>query len=450
VNVIKEAASPTEVTLNISMDSEDEEPFLSRSYRRLATRLQIPGFRRGKAPRSIVESHVGRIALVQEALEFMIPETLDQVLKDEDLQAFIDPQLELLEMEPVSFKAVVALEPLVDLGDFRGIRVEQEPVEVTEEQVDEVLEQLRYESGPWEPVERPVQFGDLLNLDVSGTIQGEQAINDQGIDFIPRLENQLPMPGFSIYLEGMSSGQEKDFTLTVPEDHHQADYTGKECRFHVKVLSIKEKQLPDLDDEFAKGIRDGYDSLESLRDFLRVRLTEDAQSAAERQLQEKSLKQLMEVASVQASDLIYQRELDTMREERERALRNQRLDMDTYLSYIGKTDDEWREQLRPQAEERLNTYLVLRKLAQEENIEVTPEEIQAEIDSMITSAAESEDAMRRVLSSENARDSIRSSLLNRQVMSRLAQIVQGIEDDSQQPEAHAGEPQDEPTSDPTQ
>ncbi|MCH8279399.1 MAG: trigger factor [Chloroflexi bacterium] len=450
MNVIKESASPTEVTLNISMDSEDEEPFLSRSYRRLATRLQIPGFRRGKAPRSIVESHVGRSALVQEALEFMIPETLDQVLKDEDLQAFIDPQLELLEMEPVSFKAVVPLEPLVDLGNFRDIRVEQEPVEVTEEQVDEVLEHLRYESGPWEPVERPVQFGDLLSLDVSGTIQGEQAINDQGIDFIPQLDNQLPMPGFSVYLEGMSAGQEKDFTLSVPDDHRQAEYAGKECHFHVHVLSIKEKQLPDLDDEFAKGIRDGYESLQALRDFLRERLTEDAQSSAERQLQEKGLQQLMEVASVQASKLIYQRELDMMREERERALRNQRMDMDTYLSYIGKTDDEWQEQLRPQAEERLNTYLVLRKLAQEENIEVTPEELQSEIDSMITSAPESEDAMRRVLSSENARDSVRSSLLNRQVMSRLAQIVQGIENDSQQPEADAEEPQDELRSDPAQ
>ena len=448
MNVIKESASPTEVTLNISMDSEDEEPFLSRSYRRLATRLQIPGFRRGKAPRSIVESHVGRSALVQEALEFMIPETLDQVLKDEDLQAFIEPQLELLEMEPVSFKAVVPLEPLVDLGDFRGIRVEQEPVEVTEEQVDDVLEQLRYESGPWEPVERPVQFGDLLNLDVSGTIQGEQSINDQGIDFTPQQDNQLPMPGFSIYLEGMSTSQEKDFTLAVPEDHHQAEYAGKECHFHVKVLSIKEKQLPDLDDEFAKGIRDGYDSLDALRDFLRERLTEDARSSAERQLQDKSLQQLMEVASVQASHLIYQRELEMIHEERERALRNQRLDMDTYLSYIGKTDDEWREQLRPQAEERLNTYLVLRKLAQEEEIEVTPEDIQSEIDTMITSASESEDAMRRVLSSENARDSIRSSLLNRQVMSRLVQIVQGIEDDPQPPEADDGEPQDEPGSDP--
>ena len=433
--VTKESVTSTEVTLNVSMDSEDEEPFISRSYRRVVSRIQIPGFRRGKAPRSIVESHVGRTALLQEALEFMIPETLDQVLKDENLQAFIEPELELLEMEPVNFKAVVALEPVVDLGDFRGTRMERDPVEVTEGQIDEVAQQLRYEAGPWEPVERPVKFGDLLSLDVNGTISGEQAINDEGVDFIPEQENQAPMPGFSVYLEGMTSGQEKEFTLTVPEEHAQAEYSGKECHFNVKVLSIKEKMLPELDDEFAKGVRDGYESLAALREFIRERLTQDAEAASERDIQQKSLEELLKTASVQASELIYQRELEMMHSERERSLQNQRMDMDTYLSYIGKTDEEWREQMRPEAEERLKTYLVLRKFAEGEKIEVSQEDLQGEIDSMVSSAGESEDSMRRTLSSERAQDSIRSSLLNRQVMRRLVEIFEGKEEATEQLQA---------------
>ena len=244
MNVTKESESTTEVTLNISMDSEDEEPFIGRSYRRLVGRVQIPGFRPGKAPRSIVERHLGRSTLVQEALEFMIPETLDQVLKDEDLSAFAEPQLEILEIEPVSFKAVVPLEPIVDLGNFRDLRLEKDSVEVTSDQVDEVMEQLRIESAPWEPADRPAKFGDLLNLNVNGMILGEQAINDQGIDFIPELENPLPIPGFSVYLEGMTEDQEKDFTLTIPEDSPQAEFAGKECDISVKLLSIKEKNLP--------------------------------------------------------------------------------------------------------------------------------------------------------------------------------------------------------------
>ena len=451
LNVTTESANSTEVTLSISMDSEDEEPFISRSYRRLVTRLQIPGFRPGKAPRSIVERHVGRTALVQEALEFMIPETLDQVLKERDLQAFVEPDLELLELEPVSFKAVVALEPVVNLGDFRVIRLEKEPVEIDEPQVDEVIEHLRFEAGPWEPVDRPVQFGDLLSLDVTGTILGEQVINDQGVDYSPEHDSTLPFPGFSIYLEGTVEGQEKEFTLAVPEDYFQTEYAGQECRFQVKVLSIKEKKLPELDDEFAKGIRDGYENLEALRSDVRQRLTSDAESASLRQLEQQSLEELLKVATVQASNLIYQRELDQMRQERERRLRDQRMDMDTYLGYIGKTEEEWREQLRPQAEERLRTYLVLRQLAQEEGIDISTEEIQAEIDTVVETSDDSEESVRQLLSTDSAQNSIRSSLLNRRVMQRLVEIVQGEgdtppqpqEDTQEQPQAEESQPPQE-------
>ena len=420
--VTKESETPTDITLNVSMASEDEEPFIGRSYRRLASRVKIPGFRPGKAPRSIVESHLGRTALVQEALEFMIPETLNQVLSDESIQAYADPQLELLEIEPVSFKAIVPLEPLVDLGDFRSIQVDREPVEVTEEQVDEVVEQLRNESAPWDPVERPVQFGDLLNLNVDGTIEGDQAINDKGVDFIPEKENPMPMPGFSAGLVGMTAGETKELSLFVPDDHNQEEYAGKECQFKVEVLSIKEKLLPELDDEFAKGIRDGYESLEALKDFVRQRIKDDGEASADRQAQEASVQELLKTASVQASDLIYQRELDHMYEERERSLRSQRMDMDTYLGYIGKTGEEWREELRPRAEERLNTYLVLRKLAEEESIEISPEDIQSEIDTIVVNAGDSEETMRNTLSSESAHETIRSSLVNRQVMARLLEI----------------------------
>ena len=421
--VTKESETPTDITLNVSMASEDEEPFIGRSYRRLASRVKIPGFRPGKAPRSIVESHLGRTALVQEALEFMIPETLNQVLSDESIQAYADPQLELLEIEPVSFKAIVPLEPLVDLGDFRSIHVDREPVEVTEEQVDEVVEQLRNESAPWDPVERPVQFGDLLNLNVDGTIEGDQAINDKGVDFIPEKENPMPMPGFSAGLVGMTAGETKELSLFVPDDHNQEEYAGKECQFKVEVLSIKEKLLPELDDEFAKGIRDGYETLEALKDFVRQRIKDDGEASADRQAQEASVQELLKTASVQASDLIYQRELDHMYEERERSLRSQRMDMDTYLGYIGKTGEEWREELRPRAEERLNTYLVLRKLAEEESIEISPEDIQSEIDTIVVNAGDSEETMRNTLSSESAHESIRSSLVNRQVMARLLEIT---------------------------
>ncbi|MCI0788115.1 MAG: trigger factor [Chloroflexi bacterium] len=426
MNVTKDSVTTTEITLTISMDADDEEPFLNRSYKRVASRVRIPGFRPGKAPRSVIENHLGREALVQEALEFMIPESLDKVLKDEDIKAFMEPQLEVIDMAPVSFKAVVPLEPIVDLGEFQSIRLQREAVEVTDEQVEHVLEDLRFEAAPWEPVERPLAFGDLVSMNVKGTIEGDGVIDDQGIDFVPQVDNNLPFPGFSVYLEGMTEGQTKEFTLPVPDDYPQENYAGKECRFNVEILAVKEKILPELDDEFAKGVREGFETLEALSDHVRQRLNDEGEAAETRRLEQSSLEELKKLAKIEASELVYQRELDLMYEERQRSLRNQRMDMERYLSYVGQTEEELREQMKPQAEERLNTMLLLRKLADVENIDVSDEDVDAEIGNLIsTTGGDSEASMKQALNSENAKESIRSSLMNRKIMARLVEIVQG-------------------------
>ncbi|MBM3941980.1 MAG: trigger factor [SAR202 cluster bacterium] len=424
MKVTRESATPTEVTLNVQMESGDEDQFLNRSYRRVVGRLRIPGFRPGKAPRSIVESYIGRTGLVQEALEFMVPETLDKVIREENLKAFSEPQIEVTEMEPVSFKAVVPLEPVVDLGDFRAIRLRRDPVEVTESQIGEVVERLRRDSAPWEPVTRPVQFGDLVNLDVTGTIGEETVLKQESVDYLPQQDNALPFPGFSAQLEGMTEGQTKEFTLPVPQDYPNAEYAGKECAFHVAVKSLKEKKLAALDDEFAKGVGEGFADLAALRAHLQDRMTKEAENIADRNLEERSLQELLKVASLQVSDLLYQREVQQMREERERSLRNQRLDMDTYLSFIGKSDAEYTEQLRPQAEERLRRYMVMKKLAEVENVQVSAEEIQEEVNNLAESSGESAQAMRRALASSSAQESLRSSIQMRKVMQRLLEIVQ--------------------------
>jgi len=428
LNVTKDSVTTTEITLTIAMDTDDEEPFLNRSYKRVASRVRIPGFRPGKAPRSVIENHLGREALVHEALEFMIPESLDQVLKDEDIQAWMEPKLEVLGMEPVSYKAVVPLEPVVDLGEFQAIRLEREPVEVTDEQVNEVLESLRFEAAPWEPVERALAYGDLATMNVKGIIEEEEVIDDQGIDFIPQEDNNLPFPGFSTHLEGMLEGESKLFTLSVPDDYPQENYAGKECQFNVEVLSIKEKNLAELDDEFAKGVRDGFESLEALTDHVRQRLVDESEATETRRLEVSGLEELKKLAKIEASELVYERELDMMYEERARSLQNQQMSMELYLSYVGQTEEELREQMKPQAEERLNTMLMLRKLADVEEIEVGDEDVEVEITNLIESTGGNSDAsMMQALNTENARESIRSSLMNRKIMARLVEISQGEE-----------------------
>ena len=427
MEVTRESDSPVEVTLNIAMEPADEEPFLNRSYRRIVSRARIPGFRPGKAPRSVVERHLGRTALVQEALEFMIPESLDQVLREHEIRAFAEPRLEVLDIEPVSFKAVIPLEPEVDLGEFRSISVQAPPVEISQEDIDRVLERWQYESAPWEPVERPLAFGDLVTLSVRGNIAGEEVINEDSFDFIPQIDSEFPLPGFSVYLEGMTEGQEKEFTLPMPGGESgdtEETQPGRECRFQVEVIAVKEKQLPELDDEFAKGVLEGFDTLEALQEYIRRRLTEEAEATAQREMERNALDDLKKLASIQASELLYQREVESIREDHQRTLQNQQLDMNTYLRFTGLTEQEWSEQLRLQAEDRLATFLVVRKLAEQESIEVTSEEIDAEIERLTeNSADETAGNMRRVLNSEDSRESIRSSLLNRKALGFLVDIA---------------------------
>jgi trigger factor len=191
------------------------------------------------------------------------------------------------------------------------------------------------------------------------------------------------------------------------------------------VHSIKAKALPELDDEFAKGVRDGYDTLEDLRGDIRQRLTADREANSLRQLEQSTLEELLKISNIQASALIYQQELDMMRQDRERAIRGQQLDMETYLSYLGKSAEEWQEEMRPAAEERLKTYLVLRKVAEAEEIEVSDEEVDAEIESLMSNSGDAMESIRRAISNEQARQSLRSSLFNRKVMEWLVGIAEG-------------------------
>ena len=425
MKVTKDESAARQVTLTVALDSEDLEPFLDRAFRRNRSRVSIPGFRPGKAPRRIVEAFLGREALVRDSLDYIVQESLDKAISDEGLDIFGQPDVEVVDVDPVSFKATVPLEPVVQLGDLQQIDVTRETVEVTEEQVNKVLESLQYNAAPWEPVERPVQFGDLVSLDVDGTIGGRQVANDRGVDFLPDQDNPYPFPGFSIYLEGLSEGQSKQFALKVPEDYQDESIAGQDCTFDIKVLQIKAKNLPDLDDEFAKGVEEGYESLEALNASVRENLTEESNRMADREFQEKALDKVVSGASVEVSDTTTEREIDHILEEQARSQQGRDASVEDYLRNLGKSVEESREELRTSAQERLSRYLVIRKLAQDEKLEVLPEEVDSEVDRLTSSAGAGSEAILRAFSSEEARSSLRNVLLTRKVLERLTEIVEG-------------------------
>lgn len=472
MKVTRDSSSPIELKLTVEMAAEDENPYLERSYRRTVGRVNVPGFRRGKAPRRVVERVVGRTALLQEALDYMVPETLDRVLREEEVRAFGEPSIEVTDLDPVAFTATVPLEPTVELGDYRAIRVTADAEEVGAEQIDAVLENIRQEQALWEPVERPAQYGDRLNLNVKGVIGEETVVDDADVEYVPEAENVLPFPGFAPHLLGLSEDDESEFTMTVPADYPREQYAGKEVAFWVEVLSVKEKTLPDLDDELAKSVGEGYDDLATLRATLTENMTARAAAEARGRLEQQSLEALCDAAVVNASPLLYERELEALMSERERMLRQQGIDLPTYLRYIGRTPEQFQEEMRPSAERRLLSGLVLRKLAEAEAIEVSDDDVQSEVDRMLNSSFEDEEAeadaelvagdagdfevvvdadaddevdadadddesddaeaeaerlenLRAFLRMDSTRDNIRSNLHTRRVMDRLLDITQG-------------------------
>ena len=424
MKITREETLVTEVILSIECDSDDVEPYLDWAYRRLVNKVRIPGFRMGKAPRSILEQTVGREHLLHEALERAVNGLVDKAVEQESLEPYVLPMVDVTGFDPLSLKATVPLEPIVSLGDYRSLRIDRRPINVGEEQVNEVLERLRVEAAPWEPVDRPVQFQDQITIDVMGTVDGRTVVDNKGIDYIPSMENKLPLPGFSVMIEGAKKGDSKTFNLPVPSENEDSEISGKECRFQVVISEVKQKVLPDLDNEFAKGVGEGYDNLEALKESVLENLTSTAEREVDQELYDEALDQVTQGAEVEFAEVLVDRQLDHIWHERSQAMQAQRMDMDTYLQQIGKSEEEVKEEMRPGTRERLVRSLILEKLTEEENIVVTPEDVDKQIEEIVTASGTSDESVRQTVSSEGFRHSVESTLNTRKTLERLAQIVQ--------------------------
>ncbi len=277
MKVTNEKTENNETYLTVEMDSAEVEESSANVYRRLVKQVNIPGFRKGKAPRPILERFVGQERLVNDMLEDLVPRAYEKAIEEQQLEAIAQPKIEVIETDPVKFQAVVPLKPVVNLGDYHQIQVTEEPVEVTEETVDRVIEDLRHQYATWEPVERAAQMDDLLNLDVESTIDGEPYINQKGARYRLIADSQTPAPGFAEQLVGMNKGDEKEFNLQFPEDYSKSELVGKEVVFKVSVSEIKEENLPEVTDEFAAQVEAEIGGVEELRN----RIRSDLQSRAE-------------------------------------------------------------------------------------------------------------------------------------------------------------------------
>jgi trigger factor len=424
MKVTTEKIEKSQVVLNIETDQNEMERSLDKAYRRLVAKTTVPGFRKGKAPRPMLERYLGREALVEEAVNLLLTETYDRAIEEHNVDAIARPQVEVLQVEPLIFKATVPVRPTVELGNYHDIKFVPEPVEVTEEEVNEALERLRHMRATWEPVEREAREDDLLNIDVEGTVEGQVVVSEKGGWYVMSSDPGAPFPGLSKELEGAKKGEERKFVLKLPQGFEER--AGQDCNFRVKVNEIKQRNLPELDDELAKSLGKGVETLDALKE----RLKADIKSAKERltreRLEDKAIEALVAISRVEYPDILVQDEIDHLIDERRQYLGKEG-GLEEYLKNVKKTEEEFRNELRPVAEGIIKRSLVLGKLGEVEKIEVSDSEIDAEVE-RVTQSADNNESVKRIFSSPSGRGILRKNIYMRKTVDRLIDIATKAEE----------------------
>ncbi|MBI4294834.1 MAG: trigger factor [Chloroflexi bacterium] len=416
------------VLLHIELEADEMERALDDSYKRLARRVQVPGFRRGKVPRDILERFLGKETLLKEAEELAVTQFYNRAIEEQHIEAIAQPKIEVLHNEPLAFRATVPVRPDVDPGDYKHVRLKQEEVTVGEAEVEKALEQLRLQQAPWEPAERPVAPGDLVTIDVQGTLDQKSVLDEKGLQYPVFQGSPMPVPGFAEKLQGLEKGTETAFAITMPQDYKNPQLAGQTIEFKVKVEEIKQKRLPELDDEFARSLGGGFDNLPQLKERLLSNLKARAEAEAMTRYEEQVVQTVTSLAKLDVPEVLVDREIDAMLNEQVSRFRGGQKSLEAYLAAIGKTDEEIRQEARPHARHRVVRALVLDKIAQVEDIKVSPEEVQAEIDGLAQQAGERADQLRRAFQSHQSRHSVEHAILTRKTVRRLAEIASAVAD----------------------
>ena len=425
MKVTKEKTENSQAFLTIEMEPAEVEESLDKSYYRLVRKTNVPGFRKGKAPREVLERYLGKECLLDNAIDNLLPEAYAQAIKEQEIEAIARPHIEIAEKDPVVFKVTVPLKPTIKLGDYHHIQVTPEAVELNEGDVDATIEQLRHEQATWEPVERPVEFDDLVALDIESNIEDKPFINRKGVQYQVVRDLSFPTPGFAEQLVGMKRNEDKEFNLQFPSDFPNAELVGKEPWFKVGVTEIKQERLPELDDEFARGIDPEFTSLDSLREQVSTNLKLRAEEKARIDFEERVIQAVVDLAELEFPPILVEQETDRLLSQRLQRLQMGEQRLEEYLKSINQTKEELREELHPLATKGVTRSLVLGKIAEEEKVEVTDSEIEAEIENITKDAAEKKDELQKFLNRPESRESIKHLLTTRKTKQQLVEIAKG-------------------------
>ncbi|SHG77988.1 trigger factor [Thermosyntropha lipolytica DSM 11003] len=375
----------SEACIQIEVDADKLEEGLQYAYRKIVKKVSIPGFRKGKAPRPLLEAYYGKEILYQDALEYIVPEAYEKALEELNIEPIAEPDFEIGEIEagkPFTFKAVVPVKPEVKLGNIEGLEIEVPELVVTEKEVERSLENLRASYAELvTKVDEPAASGDTVVIDFEGFIGDEPFKGGKGEGYPLELGSNTFIPGFEEQLIGAKAGDTVEVNVIFPEDYHAEDLAGKEARFVVKVNKVETKKLKELNDEFAQEISE-FNTLDELKDDIRKRLEETVERQKKEILKNEIVEKLLEVCEIAVPRAVVEDQARRMMQEFERNLYAQGLNLQAYFNAMNMTEDEFIQDIWPEAEKRVKTNFILEKIIEEKGFTVTDEEIDKEIGEM--------------------------------------------------------------------
>lgn len=410
--------------LEVEVDASQVNAALDKAFRKVSAQVNVPGFRKGKVPRPIFEAKFGIESLYRDAIDILLPDAYSAAIKETGIEPVDRPDVDfetIAKGQPFVFKATVTVKPEVQLGDYTGIEVPDMSTEVTDEEVAEELERLRQRHAELVVLEEgTAEQGDIAVIDYEGSVDDVPFEGGKGSNHSLELGSGSFIPGFEDQVLGMANGDEKDITVTFPADYHAEHLAGKEAVFKVKLHDIKRKNLPELDDEFAKDVSE-FDTLEEYRQDIVKRLTERKQKDKENAIESAVIEKAASSAEIDIPQAMIDSETERMVQEFGNRLRMQGMNLELYYQFSGQNEDALKAQMKDEAEKRVRSQLVLEAIAVRENLVVSEEDIREELESLSATYKKSAEELREIIDKNGTIDDFKQDLRTKKTVKFLVE-----------------------------
>ena len=429
MKVSAEKIENQQVVLTIEVEAAEVSKAEDRACKRIAGRVNIPGFRKGKAPKKVVEGHVGKEYIMDEAFDLIYPKAFADALKEQELEPVTRPDVDVVTLESgkdLVFKVTFTNRPEVTLGEYKGLNVEKKVAEIKDEDVDKQLANFQDRQGKLVDVPEgtAVSDGDFTTLDFKGFVDNEPFEGGEGKDYPLQIGSKSFIPGFEDQLIGAKIGEEKEVNVTFPEDYHAEALAGKPAVFKCTIRSIKHKELPPIDDELAKKVST-FQTLEELKADIRKNLQENAERVAENEHRTKIIEMATNNITVDIPPVMIDNRVNTMVQEMAMRIEQQGLNMEQYLQYAGTDIAKIREEYRETAEKNVKTDLMLEEVAKAENIKVEAADLDAEVAAMAAAYGATPKQVRKIITEQGRLADLTYTVLHKKTMQFIIDHIAG-------------------------